>query len=78
MSNKQKLDEIHEELQEKLEHMRKPMCRCCGRYVPYDDGMMTIARERKLHFTCLSVHVTSHSRGRSVSRCLQYGPGKED
>ena len=74
MSTKEKLDEIHAKIQHELKHLNTK-CRCCGMHVGHDDMM----RDQGIHFACLSVHVTLHSRfgGESAVGCRQYDPGKE-
>ena len=72
MSTKEKLDEIHMKIEYELKRL-KTKCRCCGMHVVHDD----MTRDQGIHFTCLSVHVTLHSRGKSAVGCRQYGPGKE-
>ena len=72
MSTKEKLDEIHMKIEYELKRL-KTKCRCCGMHVVHDD----MTRDQGIHFACLSVHVTLHSRGKSAVGCSQYGPGKE-
>ena len=69
MSTKEKLDEIHAKIQHELKHLNTK-CRCCGMHVGHDDMM----RDQGIHFACLSVHVTLHSRGKSAVGCRRYGP----
>ena len=61
MSTKEKLDDIHMKIEYELKRL-KTKCRCCGMHVGHDD----MTRDQGIHFACLSVHVTLHSRGKSA------------
>ena len=59
-----------------------PPCRCCARELGIIEGMMHIQEcishgisldSVAIHTRCIPKHWSNHSRGRSASRCKEFG-----